>query len=74
MADTGNQGNPPAAKSVIENLKEFEIDEEKHCKKTEDGEIEYPRCSICIEDLTKKAVQLPCGHTFDIGCIKPWLE
>jgi len=73
MADRGREGNPPAAQKVIQGLKEFDIEEEKHCKKNEDGSFEYPRCSICIEDLTKKAVELPCKHVFNMECIKPWL-
>lgn len=31
-------------------------------------------CCICIEPLTNRATLLPCGHSFDAQCIRPWLQ
>jgi len=54
-------------------LPEIQINE-THCKKDEKtGVIEFPRCTICCEDLKDKATLLPCGHLFDKDCIMPWL-
>ena len=49
----GRTGTPPAAESSIKNLPEIKITE-KECKEGGDSK-EYPRCSICCEDLTEKA-------------------
>lgn len=71
----GNRGTPPASETAIKNLKEVEIDEQKHCKKNEaTGQLEYPRCSICIEDIKTKGIVMPCGHMFDKDCLIPWLK
>ena len=74
MQDRGRSGNPPASQEVIKNLPEVKITE-KFCKKNEsDGSIEYPRCTVCCEDLTDKATLLPCGHLFNKECIEEWLK
>jgi E3 ubiquitin-protein ligase RNF115/126 len=69
--DRGRSGTPPASEECIKNLPEVEITE-KDCKQTNDKK-EYPRCSICCEDLTEKATKLPCGHLFNQECIGEWL-
>ena len=72
--DRGRSGTPPASKDVVDKLSEFVISD-KDCKYTEGGSSvkEYPRCSICCEDLKAKACKLPCGHLFNKDCITEWL-
>ncbi|TNV78280.1 hypothetical protein FGO68_gene5678 [Halteria grandinella] len=67
----GRSGTPPASKDAVKNLPEVNITD-SHCKVSEESK-EYPRCSICCEDLTDKATQLPCGHLFNSECITQWL-
>jgi E3 ubiquitin-protein ligase RNF115/126 len=67
----GRSGTPPASKTVIDQLPHVQITDE-HCKNV-DSIKEYPRCSICCEDLTDKATSLPCGHLFNLECISEWL-
>ena len=70
----GRTGTPPATESSIKNLPEIEITD-KECKGSSDSPIkEYPRCSICCEDLTEKATKMPCGHLFNKECISEWLK
>ena len=70
----GRTGTPPASESSIKNLPEIEITD-KECKGGADSpNKEYPRCSICCEDLTEKATKMPCGHLFNQGCISEWLK
>jgi len=69
--ERGRSGTPPANEEAIKNLKIVEISDE-HCKTT-DSVKEYPRCSICCEDLKDKATQMPCGHLFNKECIGEWL-
>ena len=38
------------------------------------GTMEVPRCSICCEDLTDTATELPCGHLYNKECISQWLN
>jgi len=48
---------------------------EQFCKKDEQtGELEFPRCAVCYEDLKEKATLLPCGHLYDKDCIEKWLK
>jgi hypothetical protein len=69
--DRGRSGTPPASKEVVEKLPEIEITDED-CK-CSGSTKEYPRCSICCEDLKDKASKLPCGHLFNKECISEWL-
>ncbi len=70
----GRTGTPPATESAIKDLPEIEITD-KDCKHCDDSNNkEYPRCSICCEDLTEKATKMPCGHLFNQGCISEWLK
>jgi E3 ubiquitin-protein ligase RNF115/126 len=72
--DRGRTGTPPAAPEEIKNLPEIQITEEQ-CKKNEQtGELEYPRCTICFDDLKEKGTLMPCGHLFNKECITSWLE
>jgi len=50
--------------------------EKKHCKQASDGKMEHPTCPICMDELKigKKAIFMPCGHTFDPDCLLPWLK
>lgn len=74
-----NEGNQPRTnptdQQFISSLPEVPI-ETKHCKKLDDGKLEFPTCSVCIVDfaLGDKGMFLPCGHTFHPDCIKPWLR
>ena len=72
--DRGRSGTPPASKDVVDKLPEIDISD-KDCKCTEGSSVkEYPRCSICCEDLMEKACRLPCGHLFNKDCISEWLR
>jgi E3 ubiquitin-protein ligase RNF115/126 len=71
--DRGRSGTPPASKEVVDKLSEFDISD-KDCKCAEGSSVkEYPRCSICCEDLKDRACKLPCGHLFNKDCISEWL-
>ena len=69
--ERGRSGTPPASKKVIDDLPDIEISD-SDCK-CSGSDKEYPRCSICCEDLTTKATKLPCGHLFNRDCISEWL-
>ena len=45
------------------------------CRSDSSGAKE-DRCSICLETYTKDdvVVSLECGHSFDKGCLLPWLK
>jgi len=59
---------------VIENLPEIVISE-SDCKKDEKtGDLEFPRCAVCCEDLKDKATKMPCGHLYNKECIEHWLK
>lgn len=36
--------------------------------------LEFPRCTVCLEDLKVKGTQMPCGHLFDQECVTTWLK
>jgi len=73
MADQGSAGKPPASKEVLSKLPIFKV-EEKHCKKDEKGNLEYPNCAVCCSNINlgENAQLIPCGHMFHPDCIKPW--
>jgi len=66
---------PPTSKKMLSSLKSFKL-EEKNIKKSEDGKLEYPSCTICCSNISlgEKCVLLPCGHMYHNDCIKPWLK
>ncbi len=70
--ERGRSGTHPASQDSIKNLPEVTISD-SDCKCTGTNK-EYPRCSICCEDLTEKATKLPCGHLFNQECISEWLH
>jgi E3 ubiquitin-protein ligase RNF115/126 len=70
--ERGRTGTPPASQDSIKNLPEVNITD-SDCKCSGSNK-EYPRCSICCEDLTEKATKLPCGHLFNQECISEWLR
>lgn len=74
MQDRGRSGTPPASEEAIKNLPEVEITEQ-YCKKDDSkNTLEFPRCTICCEDLKDKATLMPCGHLFNKECICEWLK
>ena len=70
----GNSSRNPADIKSVEKLPVVKI-EAKHCKMT-DGKQECPVCPVCVEELSigKEAIFMPCGHSFDPECLKPWLK
>ena len=63
--DRGRTGTPPASKEAIKNLPEITITD-NYCKFDEKtGAKEFPRCTVCCEDLHDKATLMPCGHLFN---------
>lgn len=67
--------HPPTKSSVLQKLKKFDMIE-KYCKKDEKGNLEYPNCCICINDIKKgeKTVMIPCGHLLHWKCGLLWLR
>ena len=65
----------PADTATVNELPVVEV-EEKHCKRNDDGKLEMPTCPVCVEELSlgKKAMFMPCGHSFDPDCLMPWLK
>jgi len=67
--------HPPTKPEVLKKLKKFEMSE-KYCKKTENNQLEYPNCCICLADiiLKQRTVLLPCGHLLHWKCGELWLK
>ena len=74
-AQQAEQQRSPTNPDVINKLPLVKINE-KHCKKKENGDLEFPTCSVCITDfeMGTESLFLPCGHQFHKDCIKPWLK
>ncbi|CAE5965848.1 unnamed protein product [Arabidopsis arenosa] len=66
--ETGIRGNPPAAKSVIQDLPVVELTVEELNK----GNIV---CAVCKDEMVveEKVRRLPCSHFYHGDCIMPWL-
>ncbi|EOA30677.1 hypothetical protein CARUB_v10013815mg [Capsella rubella] len=66
--ETGIKGNPPAAKSVTEDLPVVELTVEELNK----GNVV---CAICKDEMVveEKVRRLPCKHFYHGECIMPWL-
>ncbi|CAO2826890.1 unnamed protein product [Amaranthus hypochondriacus] len=64
-----NTGQPPASKSVVEELPWVVIMEE-------DVVNEKAVCAVCICQIEEgeNAKQLPCSHLYHVDCIFPWLR
>lgn len=64
----------PTKENVINNLKQFDLNE-VFCKKNENG-YENPYCCICINYimLKQKTLMLPCGHMLHWKCGQLWLK
>ncbi|KAM7279488.1 hypothetical protein ACFE04_006622 [Oxalis oulophora] len=62
-------GHPPAAKAVIENLKEISLTQD-------DVEKNDALCAVCKDEMNfgEIASQLPCAHRYHKDCIIPWLQ
>ncbi|KAJ3190956.1 hypothetical protein HK101_008237 [Irineochytrium annulatum] len=65
-ADAFDKGPPPASKFFVRNLPD--VKPTKAVGKS---------CPICVEPFTaaegEGAKEVPCGHLFHRGCIRPWL-
>lgn len=70
----GPAGPPPAAKSVVDSLKEVEITGDSDQKEAEN----YASCAVCKDEFAKgeKVIVFPCPnkHVYHTDCIKPWLK
>lgn len=42
------------------------------CKRT--NTLNQDSCVVCLENLTRKARKLGCGHIFHDACVQTWLE
>ena len=63
MRDAGRMGIPPAPEEAISKLEEVDINKEHQ-----------EQCPVCMEDIVKKGLKLPCGHIFDRNCVTTWLK
>ncbi|CAH8313267.1 unnamed protein product [Eruca vesicaria subsp. sativa] len=63
--EAGIRGNPPASKSVIEDLPVVEV-------ALEEGDMV---CAVCKDEmvLEEEVKRLPCRHLYHGECITPWL-
>ncbi|XP_010474409.1 PREDICTED: E3 ubiquitin-protein ligase Praja-2-like [Camelina sativa] len=66
--EAGIWGNPPAAKSVIEDLPVVELTVEELNKGNN-------VCAVCKDEIVveEKVRRLPCSHFYHGDCIMPWL-
>ena len=67
--------NRPATPEALSKLKRFKMNEE-HTKKKDNGEIEYPSCTICLMEVAKDedTILVPCGHMYHEECIIKWFK
>ncbi|XP_051114717.1 uncharacterized protein LOC127240212 [Andrographis paniculata] len=74
LTDNGNseRGSPPAAKSVVENLRVMVLTKDEL---GENGDSEVV-CAVCKDEgvVGEKATRLPCSHLYHKDCILPWLQ
>jgi hypothetical protein len=70
----GNK-NQAASSESLKNLKRFNMNKE-YSKQKDDGEIEFPTCSICLieEKEGEECILVPCGHIFHDKCVSKWFE
>uniref|UniRef100_A0A7N0R861 RING-type E3 ubiquitin transferase n=1 Tax=Kalanchoe fedtschenkoi TaxID=63787 RepID=A0A7N0R861_KALFE len=68
FAETGVMANPPAAKSVVENLAVVVVTQV-------DVDGSNALCAVCKDEMSvgEKAKKLPCSHRYHGDCILPWL-
>lgn len=71
--DFQNEENSPVEKNIINKLNHFKM-EKKFCKKNENGELEFPKCTICLIEINEgtESISLPCEHMFHDKCITQW--
>lgn len=63
------------AQSIIDKLNHFKMDKGQ-CKKNEKGEQEFPKCTICLMEITEgmDSILLPCNHIFHDNCLTHWFK
>ncbi|KAI3953643.1 hypothetical protein MKW98_017467 [Papaver atlanticum] len=66
--DSFIRGNPPAARTVIENLTSVVVTQE-------DVENKSAICAVCKDEMgmEEQVKKLPCSHCYHGDCILPWL-
>jgi len=64
-----------ASSEALRRLKKFKMNHE-HTKTGENGNIEFPSCSICLTEVNEgeDSILVPCGHIFHESCILKWFE
>ncbi|KAI3970780.1 hypothetical protein MKX01_024427 [Papaver californicum] len=67
--DSFIRGNPPAAKTVVENLSSVFLTQE-------DVENKSAICTVCKDEMgmEEQVKKLPCSHCYHGDCILPWLD
>ncbi|KAI3976804.1 hypothetical protein MKX01_008662 [Papaver californicum] len=66
--DSFIRGNPPAARTVVENLSSVVVTQE-------DVENKSAICTVCKDEMgmEEQVKKLPCSHCYHGDCILPWL-
>merc|ERR1719506_3275565 len=67
----GPQGAPPAPDNAIASLPEIVVD-----PNDETQGLAGESCPVCMDSFAAghRVHQLPCGHSFHIGCVDRWLR
>ena len=70
-----NEENKPVEKNIINKLNHFKM-EKNLCRKNEQGNLEFPKCTICLIEINEgmDCISLPCDHIFHQACITKWFE
>jgi hypothetical protein len=65
---------PPQRFSATRGLSDEEADIaiEELSIATTANDAEIPICVVCLDNTSRKAVVLPCTHTFHTACLKEW--
>ena len=65
--------NTSVEQNIINKLNHFKM-EKKLCKKNKQGILEFPKCTICLFEISEgmDSISLPCKHIFHESCITQW--